>query len=81
MIRKVRTSTVATRIGPILDAFEELGWPTVMDSPIPGDIEDQKLRLKEAVSTLNKDLPADSIRFGRINYEEISWEDRSTPFL
>jgi hypothetical protein len=42
----------ASNIIPILDSFQEVGWPTILDDPIGGPIEDQKARLKEAVKSL-----------------------------
>lgn len=56
VIRKVRLNRNPTNIQRILDAFHEEGWPSRIDSPLPGGVDPKKLQ--EAVRTLNQSLTA-----------------------
>ena len=58
----------ATLIVPILDAFEEQGWPSSLESPIDTSIDRQ--RIHDAVSNLNRSLK--TIRF-RVQGDSICW--------
>jgi hypothetical protein len=59
IVRRVRSVSVATNIGQILDAFQKGSWrSTRVANPLA---DDQKMR--EAVSTLNEGLVNNAIRF------------------
>ena len=53
VIRKVRV-VMATNVVGILDSFQECGWPTHMDNPLPSSADENRLR--ETLKTLNKGL-------------------------
>lgn len=54
VIRKIRSRSVATGICRILDAFQEEGWPSRIDDPLPDGSDPQRLR--ETIRTLNTGL-------------------------
>jgi len=54
IIRKLRKTKDLTNIHLILDTFEEDGWPSRIDSPIPNDSSGE--RLHETIRSLKKDL-------------------------
>jgi hypothetical protein len=54
VIREVKRPNTATNIIPILDAFQELGWPPRIDDPLPDGAD--PVRLAEAVKSLNQGL-------------------------
>ena len=60
----------------VLAAFEEDGWPTVIDDPLPPKSElDPKRRLHDTVKALNRNQLKHAIRFrGNGNGEGIRWE-------
>src|SRR5437870_3320906 len=49
----------------ILAAFEELGWPSRIDDPLPGDARRQRERLHNAIKRLNLCQVNHLIRFRR----------------
>ncbi len=53
-VRTVRSLTVATHVVAILDAFQSLGWPHRIASPLADHADAQRLR--EAVANLNRGL-------------------------
>lgn len=59
-VRQIRRLNQAKNVVPILDAFEEQGWPIRIDDPLPGGRDPQRLR--ETVKSLNRNLQ--QIRFG-----------------
>lgn len=59
LLRRVRRMSPPTNIEQILDAFEEAGWPTEIENPLPYQQVQQQLH--QALRTLNKDLK--KIRF------------------
>jgi hypothetical protein len=66
----------------LLGAFEELGWPPVMDDPLPGKAVGLKRsraeRLKDAVDGLNQNhLTPGLLRFGRKGKDQVYW--RASP--
>jgi len=76
LIREIKNLGKATNIVAILDALEELGWPSRIDDPLPGGLDGQRLR--EAVKTLNRGLKL--IRFrGDGTSSGIVWDKVDTP--
>jgi hypothetical protein len=59
VIRKVRVMAQPTNVQRILNAFQAAGWPSRIDDPLSGRLDQQ--RLHQAVISLNKGLAA--IRF------------------
>jgi len=57
IVRKVSGRAENVRI--VLGSFQELGWPSLIDNPLPGGADSNKLR--ETIRTLNKGLSV--IRF------------------
>ncbi len=62
----------------VLQAFEEEGWPTRVDDPLPPVSElDPKRRLHDTIKSLNRHQRAETIRFlGDGQGEGIIWESR-----
>ena len=62
----------------VLQAFEEEGWPTRVDDPLPPVSElDPKRRLHDTIKSLNRHQKAKTIRFlGDGQGEGIIWEPR-----
>lgn len=65
----------------ILAAFEEEGWPTRIDDPLPHHSEiDPKQRLHDTIKSLNRNQKRRLIRFrGDGTGQGIRWELRSAP--
>jgi hypothetical protein len=64
LIKIVRRLKAATNVIRILDAFQEMGWPSQTDDPLPpqqGLQQTPTQRLRETVKSLNQGLKA--IRF------------------
>ena len=73
VIRKVKRPRIATNIIPILDAFQEEGWPSRIDDPLRGGAD--PTRLAAAVKSLNQGLRR--IVFGKDGSGEgIVWRSR-----
>lgn len=64
----------------ILSAFEEEGWPTQIDDPLPPSDEiDPKRRLHDAINRLNRNQKIHVIQFcGNGNGTAVSWRILST---
>jgi hypothetical protein len=63
----------------ILAAFQEQGWASHIDDPLPlgqgEDASDAKRRLHETIKNLNKNLPSHTLRFrGDGTGEGVTWE-------
>jgi hypothetical protein len=72
VVRRIRSVTVAKNIVAVLDRFQELGWQTCIDDPLPGPPDSQRKR--ETLVTLNKGLKR--IRFFSTGtVREIRWSD------
>ncbi|HEX3655210.1 MAG TPA: hypothetical protein VHV55_05370 [Pirellulales bacterium] len=54
VVKTIRRLGIATNVVPVLDAFEELGWPERIDDPLPGGADSQ--RLQDTVKSLNSGL-------------------------
>ena len=62
LIKKIRRPTQARNQIPVLTAFQELGWPSRIDSPLS-----KTCRLGDVVRFLNKKRP--KVRLERIQFE------------
>lgn len=47
-------SPSAKNVRPVLNTFQELGWPKNIDDPLPGGCDDPGQRLRDTVRMLNK---------------------------
>lgn len=59
VIKRVRRLKVATNAILILDAFQETGWPSHQDDPLPGKEtlrQTTSQRLQDAIKSLNQNL-------------------------
>lgn len=54
VVKKLRSANVARSICRVLDAFQELAWPSRIDDPLPGGSDPQRLR--EVVRSLERNL-------------------------
>ncbi len=64
----------------ILNAFQETGWMTKIDNPLPSEKgQDSKIRLRETIKSLNRNQRTEGLlRFhGDGNGKGILWEDTS----
>lgn len=76
LIKRVRRLKAATNVTRILDAFQETGWPSQMDDPIPEEPSLQQTptqRLQETVKSLNQGLKAIHFRTDGTG-EGVVWE-------
>lgn len=59
----------------ILAAFQEEGWPEMIDDPIPGGSDDPKGRLHDTVKNLNQTLDGRGLRFHTCRFGQgVRWE-------
>ena len=76
VVKRVRRLKVATNGILILDAFQEMGWPSHLDDPLsprPGLRQSSEKRLQDAIKSLNNNLKL--IRFrGDGTGKGIVWE-------
>lgn len=70
-VRSVNGRTIATNLHPILDVFEEEGWPSRIDDPLPNGPDSERLR--STVYTLNRGLQSILFRADGAG-EGIRWE-------
>lgn len=67
----IRTVSVgASSVIRILNCFEESGWPSQVDDPLPGG--PNPTRLRKAIANLNRNLL--TIKFSPAGGESIRWE-------
>lgn len=72
LIRKIRVMANPSNIQRIVDAFQEEGWPTSIDNPLPGGEDQHRLHL--TLQSLNRGLKR--IRFrGHKGGSAIYWEE------
>ena len=71
-VRKVGPQARHVRL--ILDGFQELSWPRVMDDPLSGGNGDPVARLQEAVKTLNRGVKR--LHFRTEGGIRVVWETR-----
>ena len=60
----------------ILATFEEMGWPRVIDDPLPPKVEqDRKSKLQDTIKALNRKQESQSIRFhGNGTGDGVRWD-------